>query len=101
MALLDPVLHVATGAVEPLVEKGASASAGASEVRIKRGLSPSGSASALPITRRRRLQLSSVDHRKSLKRRAARPVARHSADASAISAAIAATRRSLRARPKT
>ena len=55
LALLDPVFHLAAGAVEPFVERLAGRStAGPSEVTTKRGLAPRGSHSALPTTRRRR-----------------------------------------------
>jgi len=48
----------------------ASPSVGLSAVTMKREMSPIGTASAFAITRRRRLQVSFVDHRKSLKCRA-------------------------------
>src|SRR4051794_41952027 len=51
----------------------ASISAAGSEVTIKRGLASPSVHSALPMTRRMRLQLSRVDQRKSLKRRAGLP----------------------------
>src|SRR4051794_41951101 len=51
----------------------ASISAAVSEVTIKRRLAAPSVHSALPMTRRMRLQLSKVDQRKSLKRRAGLP----------------------------
>src|ERR1700741_2801606 len=76
LALLDPVLHLATGAVDHLVEVLRGTSYDLSEVTTKRGLASPRVTSALPTTRRLRLQLSSVDHTKSLKRRADLPVRR-------------------------
>ena len=66
---------------------------------MKRGLASPPVHSALPTTRRARLQLSSVDQVKSLKRRAGLPVRSASARAACSSAAISASRRALRARP--
>ena len=102
LLLLDPVLDLAAGAVDVLVEgAGVDLGRAGSEVTTKRGFEPLGRCSALATTRRSRLQLSSVRQAKSAKRRAGRPWARLSAAASASSSAIAPTRRSLRARPKT
>jgi hypothetical protein len=64
-----------------------------------RGLASPPVTSALPMTRRLRLQLSSVDHMKSLKHRAGLPVRTLSTAAISSSALIASSRRSLRARP--
>src|SRR3954451_16104006 len=79
----------------------ASISVAGSEVTMKRGLAAPSVHSALPMTRRTRLQLSKVDQRKSLKRRAGLPVLSAAACAAAISVAISPVRRGLRARPKT
>jgi len=68
---------------------------------MKRGLASPSVHSALATTRRRRDQLSSVEYRKSLKRRAGLPVAKASASACRSSTAISSTSRALRARPKT
>ena len=72
-----------------------------SEVTTKRGLASPLVHSALPITRRLRLQLSSVRHWKSLKRRAGALVCAASRSAAASWRLILATRRSLRASPNT
>jgi hypothetical protein len=55
--------------------------------------------SAFATTRRRQLQLFSMDQRKSLKRRACLPVCSASAYAAANSTLICATGRSLRGKP--
>ena len=68
---------------------------------MKRGLASPRVHSALPMTRRRRDQLLSVDQRKSRKRRAGLPVRSASSSAQARSTASSSTRRALRARPKT
>src|SRR5512132_4575064 len=67
---------------------------------MKRGLAPLARCSALPITRRRRFQLSRVAWKKSLNRRAGLPVSWCSASAQARSMAISSRSRLLRARPK-
>src|SRR5262249_61421058 len=71
-----------------------------SEVPTKRGLRSPSVNSALPTTRRSRLQLSSVVHRKSLKQRAALPVRRLFASALAISVQIFPINRLFLANPK-
>src|SRR5207244_9552896 len=101
LTFLDAVLHVATGAVDLLVEHATLDLPAAERVMMKRGLASPLLHSALATTRRRQLQLSSVVHCKSLKRRAGRPVRRLSASAAASSSSISATSRSLRARPTT
>jgi hypothetical protein len=57
--------------------------------------------SVLAITRRLQLQLSSLDHLKSLKPRAGRPVSAACFSAAFSSRAILLARQSLRARPNT
>lgn len=57
LALLDTVLHLASGAVEPFVE---DPPVDGGEVTMKRGLALRGSHSALPTTRRGRDQVFSV-----------------------------------------
>src|SRR4051794_41839010 len=79
----------------------ASISAAVREVTIKRGLASPSVHSALPITRRIRLQLSRVDQRKSLKRRAGLPGLSAAAPAAAISGAVSAVRGGVRATPQT
>src|SRR5215470_17786989 len=71
-----------------------------SEVTTKRGLASPAVNSALATTRRWRLQLSSVVHRKSLKQRAGLPVRRLLASALAISPEILAINRVFLANPK-
>ena len=66
---------------------------------MKRGLASPCVHSALAMTRRLRLQLSSVLHWKSLKRRAGWPLVSAIARAAASSASIIATSRALRASP--
>src|SRR3954463_14251978 len=66
---------------------------------MKRGLASPWVHSALAITRRLRLQLSRVDQRKSLKRRAGLPVRAASSSAWISSTEISSTRRSLGASP--
>src|SRR4051812_50071455 len=79
----------------------ASISAAVREVTIKRGLASPSVHSALPMTRRMRLQLSKVDQRKSLKRRAGLPGFSASARAAALSVSISALTRGVGARPET
>src|SRR4051812_49744200 len=79
----------------------ASISAAVRVVTIKRGLASPSVHSALPMTRRMRLQLSKVDHRKSLKRRAGFPVFFAFARAAAHPVPVSVVRRGIRARPKT
>src|SRR5262245_57225232 len=88
LALLDAIFHVTARAVDFFVKILALHSDLFSEVTTKRGLASPAVNSALPTTRRSRLQLSSVVHRKSLKQRAGLPVRRLFASALAISLEI-------------
>ena len=61
LAFLDAVLHLAAGAIDLLVEKAAVGLGLLKEVTMKRGLASPCVHSALPMTRRRRDQLSRVE----------------------------------------
>src|SRR5215475_11738104 len=87
LAFLDAVFHV-TARSNFLQRYFALHSDLFSEVTTKRRLASPVVNSALPTTRRSRLQLSSVVHRKSLKQRADLPVRRLFASALAISLEI-------------
>ena len=60
LTLLDPIFHIAAGAIEFLVEIFGLAFTRVSEVTTKRGLASPSVNSALPMTRRRRVQLRRV-----------------------------------------
>lgn len=101
LALFDTVFHPASGAIDFFVEFAGLVfgrlQGGDDETRIGLALRTL----ALAMTRLRQAQLSSVVHMKSLKRRPGLPLVEASASACARSASISATRRLLRARPKT
>ena len=102
LTLLDPVFHIAAGAIEFLVADPLDLhSRRVSEVTTKRGLASPSVNSALPTTRRRRVQPRRVWYMKLLKHRAGLPVRRLFLSARASSSAISAISLSFLANPNT